>query len=69
MLAKAIVVHGVICYKFCWLLPSGDQNQGTPTGHENHISYFFVNLYEESKCKVSLKDSQVWGIPWGVVQE
>ena len=30
MLAKAILVHGDIGYKFCWLLPSEDQNQGTP---------------------------------------
>ena len=29
MLAKAILVHGVIGYKFCWLLPFVDQNQGT----------------------------------------
>ena len=34
MLAKAILVHGVIGYKFCWLLPE-DQNQGTPAGHES----------------------------------
>ena len=30
MLAEAILVHGVIGYKFYWLLPSEDQNQGTP---------------------------------------
>ena len=35
MLAKAILVHGVIGYKFCWLLPE-DQNQGTPAGHESN---------------------------------
>ena len=29
MLAEAILVHGVIGYKFCWLLPSEDRNQGT----------------------------------------
>ena len=30
----------------------------------------FVNLWdEESKCEVSLRDSQVWGITWRVVQE
>ena len=34
MLAEAILVHGVIGYKFCWLLPE-DQNQGTPAGHES----------------------------------
>ena len=34
MLAKAILVHGVIGYKFCWLLPE-DQNQGTPVEHES----------------------------------
>ena len=34
MLAKAILVHGVIGYKFCCLLPE-DQNQGTPAGHES----------------------------------
>ena len=34
MLAKAILVHGVIGYKFCWLLPK-DHNQGTPAGHES----------------------------------
>ena len=28
MLAEAIPVHGDIGYKFCWLLPSQDQNQG-----------------------------------------
>ena len=30
----ATLVHGVIGYKFCWLLPE-DQNQGTPVGHES----------------------------------
>ena len=30
MLAKAILVNGDIGYKFCWLLPFEDQNQGTP---------------------------------------
>ena len=30
MLVEAILVHGVIGYKFCWLLPSEDRNQGTP---------------------------------------
>ena len=35
MLAKAILVHGVIGYKFCWLLPE-DHNQGTPAGHESN---------------------------------
>ena len=34
MLVEAILVHGVIGYKFCWLLPSEDQNQGIPAGHE-----------------------------------
>ena len=33
MLVKAILVHGVIGYKFCWLLPSEDHNQGTLAGH------------------------------------
>ena len=36
MLAEAILVHGVIGYKFCWLLPFEDQNKGTPTGHESN---------------------------------
>ena len=36
MLSEAILVHGVIGYKFCWLLPSGDQNQGTSTGHKSN---------------------------------
>ena len=36
MLAEAILVHGVIGYKFCCLLPSKDQNQGIPTGHESN---------------------------------
>ena len=34
MLAKAILVHGVIGYKFCWLLLE-DQNQRAPAGHES----------------------------------
>ena len=45
MLAKAILVHGEIGYKFFLLLPSEDRNQGhqlidhqstghTPAGHE-----------------------------------
>ena len=34
MLAKAILVYGVIGYKFCRLLPSDDHNQGAPVGHE-----------------------------------
>ena len=36
MLAKAILVHGVIGYKFCWLLPSEDHNQGTLVGHKSN---------------------------------
>ena len=36
MLAKAILVHGVIGYKFCWLLSSEDHNQGTSAGHESN---------------------------------
>ena len=36
MLAKAILVHGVIGYKFCWLLPSEDHKQGTPAEHESN---------------------------------
>ena len=28
-------MHGDIGYKFCWLLPSEDHNQGTPAGHES----------------------------------
>ena len=30
----ATLIHGVIGYKFCWLLHE-DQNQGTPAGHES----------------------------------
>ena len=30
----ATLVHGIIGYKFCWLLLE-DQNQGTPAGHES----------------------------------
>ena len=30
MLVEVILVHGDICYKFCWLLLSEDRNQGTP---------------------------------------
>ena len=36
MLAKAILVHGVIGYKFCRLLPFEDHNQGTPAGRESN---------------------------------
>ena len=36
MLVKAILIHGVISYKFCWLLPYEDHNQGTPVGHESN---------------------------------
>ena len=28
-------MHGDIGYKFCWLLPFKDHNQGTPVGHES----------------------------------
>ena len=28
-------MHGVIGYKFCWLLPSEDHTQGIPAGHES----------------------------------
>ena len=28
-------MHGVIGYKFCWLLPSEDHTQGIPTEHES----------------------------------
>ena len=34
MLAEAILVHGVIGYKFCSLLSSEDRNQGTPARHK-----------------------------------
>ena len=42
---------------------------------ESKVLYYdFVKLFaylweEESKCEVSLRDSQVWGITWKVVQE
>ena len=36
MLAEAILVHGDIGYKFCWLLSCKDQNQGTPIGNESY---------------------------------
>ena len=29
-------MHGDIGYKFCWLLPSEDHNQGTPARHESN---------------------------------
>ena len=29
-------MHGDIGYKFCWLLPSEDHNQGTPVGHTSN---------------------------------
>ena len=29
-------MHGDIGYKFCWLLPSEDHNQGTPAGHKSN---------------------------------
>ena len=32
----ATLVYGVIGYKFCWLLPSEDHNQGTPARHESN---------------------------------
>ena len=56
MLAKAILVHGDIGYKFCWLLPSKDQNQGTLIGNE--IKGYFdrrksmERLQRESKWQV-----------------
>ena len=34
MLAEAILIHGDIGYEFFLLLPSEDQNQGTPIGNE-----------------------------------
>ena len=34
-LAKAILMHGDIGYKFCWLFPFEDHNQGTPVEHES----------------------------------
>ena len=29
-------MHGDIGYKFYWLLPSEDHNQGTPAGHKSN---------------------------------
>ena len=48
MLAKAILVHGVIGYKFCWLLPSEDHNQGAPAGHESNGAIATAAARDES---------------------
>ena len=58
MLAKVILVHGVIGYKFCWLLPE-DQNQGPPAGHESAetpIGNESIHKKSNDKCnKLSYK--------------
>ena len=69
MLAKAILVHGVIGYKFCWLLPE-DQNQGTPAGHEsaetpigNESSRLLAQgsrCYEQIWAMVEMNYSESW---------
>ena len=53
MLAKAFLVHGVIGYKFDWLLPE-DQNQGTPSGHESiwHHCQGPLRGYESAKTPI-----------------
>ena len=56
MLAEAILVHGVIGYKFCWLLPE-DQNQGTPAGHESAKTPIGN---ESLKVVVDMNDSELW---------
>ena len=41
MLVEAILVYGVIGYKFCRLLLSEDQNQGTLASHESVYPLIF----------------------------
>ena len=47
MLVEAILVHGDIGYKFCWLLPSEDQTQGTPVDwapiNKTYTSWAWIN--------------------------
>ena len=61
MLAKAILVHGVIGYKFCWLLLE-DQNQGTPAGYMNNFGLWaqVSRFYEQRKVVVDMKNFGMW---------
>ena len=67
MLAKAILVHGVIGYKFCWLLPSEDHDQGIPTRHEsvetpigNESLITWVTLVHELKALDAINSFRLW---------
>ena len=61
MLAEAILVHGDIGYKFCWLLPSEDQNQGTPIGNESvPLPSYIFNRSWHIEDNVDLS----WGESW-----
>ena len=42
-------MHGDIGYKFCWLLLSEDQTQGTPARHVIIYIYLIINLYISDK--------------------
>ena len=61
MLVEAILVHGDIGYKFCWLLLSEDQTQGTPARHESNGAVaeesvnFTVILSFQSTCDLHHK--------------
>ena len=59
MLAKAIIVHGVIGYKFCWLLPD-DQNQGIPVGHESNGTTVRDHWEDMNQLRHQLGTYQSW---------
>ena len=62
MLAKAILVHGVIGYKFSWLLPSEDHNQGTPTGHVSNGTTVRDHWEDMNQLRHQLGTNHCWHI-------
>ena len=59
MLAKAILVHSVIGYKFCWLLPE-DHNQGTPAGHVSNGTTVRYHWEDMNQLRHQLGTNQWW---------
>ena len=58
MLAEVILVHGEIGYKFCWLFPFEDRNQGTP------IDWAPINRTYTSWARKSIKIKEELNTWW-----
>ena len=60
MIAEAILVHGVIGYKFCWLLPSEDHKKGTPAGHESNGTIVKDHWEDMNQLRHQLGTNHKW---------